>query len=291
MRRPQHRFHLVTSSPWPFFSAIAALNLILSAIAYMHDYRSNLLINLAGFSSPFFILIWWWRDVIREATFQGKHTTKVQLNLRFGFALFIFSEVMFFFGFFWAFFHSSLSPAIEIGAVWPPANIVAPYTWGIPLFNTAILLISGIGITYTHQYLILGLRGPVIEGFIGTLICAVVFLSAQLYEFIEAVFDISDSIYGATFYMLSGFHGAHVIVGTLFIGVCYARFNRGHFTIDHHVGFEAAVWYWHFVDVVWLFLYLFVYYWGGTTEVDFSEVKWDEFYILKVGPAPYPFER
>jgi len=265
MNRPKHRFHLVTPSPWPFFSALAALNLIISAVAYMHDYRSSLFLNLLGFSSPIFILIWWWRDVIREATFQGKHTTKVQLNLRFGFALFIFSEVMFFFGFFWAFFHSSLSPAIEIGAIWPPANIVAPYTWGIPLFNTVVLLTSGVGITYTHQYLILGNRQTVLEGFIGTLFCAVIFLGAQAIEFIYAPFDISDSIYGTTFFMLSGFHGAHVIVGTLFIGVCLFRFIRGHFTSDHHIGFEAAVWYWHFVDVVWLFLYLFVYYWGGDT--------------------------
>jgi len=263
MRRPKHRFHLVSPSPWPILAAVAAINLIISTVSYLHDYQSHFFLNLPGFLSTVFIMILWWRDVIREATFQGKHSTKIQMNLRFGFALFIFSEVMFFFGFFWAFFHSSLSPAIEIGGVWPPANIVTPYTWGIPLLNTMILLLSGVSITYAHHFLILENHFLVKEGLIATIGCALVFLMAQAIEFIFAEFDISDSIYGTTFFMLSGFHGAHVIVGTLFIIVCFIRYSLSHFYTDHHVGLEAAIWYWHFVDVVWLFLFLFLYYWGG----------------------------
>lgn len=265
MRKVYHRYHLVTPSPWPFLSAFSALNLTLGAVAYMHNYaRGGLLLTL-GFLSVFMIMVFWWRDVIREATFQGKHSRKVQRGIRLGFALFVFSEVMFFFGFFWAFFHSSLAPAIEIGGIWPPSNIIAPNPWGIPLLNTVILLLSGVSITYTHMFLILGRTVYVIEGFIYTIVAASIFLIAQLKEFIEAPFDISDGIYGSTFFMLTGFHGAHVIVGTIFIAVCFIRFMLHHFFRDHHVGFEAAVWYWHFVDVVWLFLFICVYYWGSLT--------------------------
>jgi len=263
MRKIYHRFHLVTPSPWPFFAAFAALNLTLGAVSYMHKYENGKNLLIYGFISVFIIMLYWWRDVIREATFQGKHTRKVRRGLRLGFALFVFSEVMFFFGFFWAFFHSSLSPAIEIGGIWPPANIIPPNPWGIPFLNTVILLLSGVTITYTHMYLIIRRRVRVIEGFIYTILAALVFLILQLKEFIEAPFDISDGIYGSTFFMLTGFHGAHVIVGTIFIFVCFLRFMRGHLFKNHHTGFLAAVWYWHFVDVVWLFLFLCVYYWGS----------------------------
>lgn len=271
MHKIYHRYHLVTPSPWPFLSAFAALNLTLGAVAYMHQYERGGLLLTLGFLSVFIIMAYWWRDVIREATFQGKHTNKVQRGLRLGFVLFVFSEVMFFFGFFWAFFHSSLAPSIEIGGIWPPSNIIAPNPWGIPLLNTVILLLSGVSITYTHQFLVLGRASLVVEGFIYTIVAALVFLIAQLKEFIEAPFDISDGIFGSTFFMLTGFHGAHVIVGTIFIIVCFIRFLKRHFYRNHHVGFEAAVWYWHFVDVVWLFLFVCVYYWGSLTPNEIAE--------------------
>jgi len=267
MKKPFHRYHLVSPSPWPLLSLLAVVNVITAAISFFHNYENNPFLLIAGFLAPLPVFILWWRDVIQEATFQGKHTTKVQINLRFGFALFIVSEVMFFFGFFWAFFHSSLSPEIDIGATWPPFNIDAPEPWGIPLFNTIILLLSGASITYTHHQFILGQRTLIHEGFIFTIFCAVNFLWAQVVEFIYAPFSISDSVFASAFFMLSGFHGAHVIVGTLFIIVCYIRFIKNHFLRDHHVGFEAAVWYWHFVDVVWLFLFIFVYYWGGDVTI------------------------
>jgi cytochrome c oxidase subunit 3 len=263
MRKPRHYYHLVTPSPWPFLASFAALNLTLGALAYMHRESDGLFLLINGFITVFIIMINWFRDVVQEATYLGYHTLEVQKSHRIGFILFIFSEVMFFFGFFWAFFHCSLSPAIEIGSIWPPSGIIPPDPWGIPLLNTIVLLYSGLTITYTHQFLVLAKPHYTKEGFEFTLIAAVAFLAMQFQEYINAPFDISDGIYGSTFYMLTGFHGMHVLVGTLFIFVCYIRFLKRHFAHDHHIGFEAAVWYWHFVDVVWLFLFICVYWWGS----------------------------
>jgi len=205
----------------------------------------------------------WWRDVVRESTYQGNHTLIVQKGLKLGFILFIGSEVMFFAGFFWAFFHSSLSPSILLGLVWPPINIVVLSPWGIPMLNTAILLLSGFSITWVHFGLIAGKSMHVYWGFIVTLGLAVLFTLLQIYEYFNAPFNFTDSVYGSAFYSLTGLHGAHVIIGSIFIFVCFIRFLNSHFTRKHHLGFEFASWYWHFVDVVWLFLYIFVYIWGG----------------------------
>jgi len=185
----------------------------------------------------------------------------VQKGLKMGMVLFIVSEVLFFFAFFWAFFHSSLAPAVQIGSVWPPVGISVFDPWGIPLLNTLILLLSGLTITYTHHGLLLGYKDVVKDGFLFTLLLAFLFTFFQGYEYLNAAFSISDGIYGSTFYLATGFHGFHVLIGTLFILVCFLR--RGQFTVDHHVGFEAAAWYWHFVDVVWLFLFVTIYWWGS----------------------------
>lgn len=205
----------------------------------------------------------WWRDVIREATFEGHHTKDVQTGLRYGMILFIVSEVMFFFSFFWAFFHSALAPTVDIGSIWPPKGIVPFDPWEVPLLNTLILLTSGATCTWAHHAIVAGRRGNVIAALILTLILAFTFTGLQAFEYIEAAFTISDSVYGSTFYMATGFHGFHVIVGSLFLAVCLARQVRYHFTKQHHFGFEAAAWYWHFVDVVWLFLFVAIYWWGG----------------------------
>ena len=180
-----------------------------------------------------------------------------------GMILFILSEVMFFFGFFWAFFHSALAPTPEIGSVWPPQGIEVINAWGIPLLNTIILLTSGATITWAHHAIVAGNRRNAIIGFVLTLTLAVFFTMLQLFEYLEASFTISDSVYGSTFYMATGFHGIHVIVGTIFIAVAFVRLLQHHFTQEHHFGFEAAAWYWHFVDVVWLFLFVVIYWWGG----------------------------
>jgi heme/copper-type cytochrome/quinol oxidase subunit 3 len=266
-----HKFHIVTPSPWPFVTSIGSLLSALGAVLYMQYFENGLYFLLMGLILVIVALSFWWRDVIREATYEGKHTYVVQRGLKMGFALFIASEVMFFLAFFWAFFHSSLSPGIEIGSVWPPEGLVVFKANGVPLLNTYILLLSGVTITYAHHYMIeevLTNKLEIIEGFLLTIFLAVYFTTFQVYEYLNAPFSISDGIYGSVFFMATGFHGFHVIIGTLFITICFFRFLRGHFTSSHHVGFEAAAWYWHFVDVVWLFLFVTIYWWGTLEDVE-----------------------
>lgn len=210
-----------------------------------------------------YAMVVWWRDVIREATFEGHHTTPVQTGLRYGMLLFLVSEIMFFVAFFWAFFHSSLAPTVEIGAVWPPKGIQVLNPWEIPFLNTMILLSSGASVTWAHHAILAGRRDHALQGLLVTVVLAVIFTGFQAYEYVEAPFTIADGIYGSTFYLATGFHGFHVIIGTLFLTVCLGRVLRHHFTPHHHFGFEAAAWYWHMVDVVWLFLFVSIYYWGG----------------------------
>jgi cytochrome c oxidase subunit 3 len=259
----RHPFHIVPQSPWPFLSGISVLTLTIGAVMYMHSYQNGGLTLSFGLFMVVATMAFWWRDVIREGTYEGRHTRAVQRGLRLGMVLFIVSEVMFFFSFFWAFFHSSLAPSIEIGCIWPPNGIDILNPWGIPLLNTYILLSSGITITYAHHSLLTADWENVIVGTVQTLALAVLFTALQFYEYLFAPFDISDGIYGSTFYLTTGFHGLHVIIGTIFIAVCLYRTLMGHFGRNHHVGFESAIWYWHFVDVVWLFLYVSIYIWGS----------------------------
>lgn len=259
----RHPYHIVTPSPWPILTAVVAFGVAINAVAYMHRFIYGGTLLIFNIITLILVVSFWWRDVIREATYEGKHTLAVQRGLRIGFVLFIASEIMFFISFFWAFFHSSLSPSVEIGCIWPPSGITPPDMLGVPLLNTYLLLYSGVTITYTHHVLTSGLYIATAEGFFATIILAVTFTCLQAMEYVEAPFTIADGIYGSTFFMLTGFHGLHVIIGTIFISVCCVRCLLGHFTQEHHVGFEAAAWYWHFVDVVWAFLYIFVYVWGS----------------------------
>jgi len=259
----RHPFHLVKPSFWPFFTSLSFFFFALSFVGYMHFFCS-FFVFFMFFLSLLLCFLFWFMDVIFESTYQGYHTRAVQRGLRIGVILFIVSEVMFFFAFFWAFFHSSLSPSIQIGCVWPPAGIVPFSPWRIPLLNTIVLLVSGMAITAAHYYLILGDGDDVYELYLYTLGLAVLFTLLQLYEYRYAPFDISDGIYGSTFFMTTGLHGFHVLAGTIAIFISFLRtcfFD--HFTREHHIGFESAVWYWHFVDVVWLFLFVAVYWWGG----------------------------
>ena len=216
-----------------------------------------------GLITIVFTMIVWWRDVIREATFQGHHTLMVKQGLKYGMLLFIASEVLFFFSFFWAFFHSSLSPTIELGAVWPPQGIDPLNPFSVPLLNTAVLLSSGATVTWAHHAIISGRRGEAIRGLTATVVLGLIFTALQAMEYYEAPFAISDSVYGSTFFVATGFHGLHVIIGTTFLAVCLGRLVSHQFTRHHHFGFEASSWYWHFVDVVWLFLYICIYWWGS----------------------------
>jgi len=258
----RHFFHMVTPSPWPFCTATNVFFIALSAVMFMHNYKNGGVYLILGFLNFLFILSLWFRDVIREGTFEGMHTKVVQKNLKFGFALFIVSEIMFFFGFFWAFFHNALAPAVEIGCIWPPIGINPIYPYKLPLLNTIILLLSGVSITVCHAAIRCAKTESLYKYFLVTLLFAIAFIFIQLFEYYTAAFAISDGIYGSVFYMLTGFHGFHVLVGAIFILVCYIRALFGHFTTTHHVGFECASWYWHFVDVVWLFSFIFVYCWG-----------------------------
>lgn len=262
-----HDFHLVDPSIWPVFTSLGALLLTNGSVIYFHS--SDAFWMKLGLIQVIVGMVGWWRDVINES-FQY-HTPVVQRGLRLGFILFIVSEVMFFFGFFWGFFHSSLAPSIFIGGIWPPKGIEPFDPWTIPLANTLILLLSGASITWAHHAIIADEKEDTRAAFMVTLFLAGYFTLLQLYEYISAPFSISDSVYGATFFMMTGFHGFHVLIGTIFIAVCFMRFKLGHFTPNHHIGFEAAAWYWHFVDVVWLFLFGVVYWWGGilVNEEDF----------------------
>lgn len=259
-RHRNHPFHLVEQRPWPLTGAIGAIVTISGIIKWFHQYNQELL--AIGGLIIILTIIQWWRDIVREGTYQGLHTKIVAKGLRWGIILFIISEVFFFISFFWAFFHSRLSPTIELGSTWPPIGISPFNPLQIPLLNTAILLASGVTVTWAHHGLLENNYTQGIQGLFFTVILGIYFTILQAYEYIEASFTIADSSYGSTFFVATGFHGLHVIIGTTFLLTCLLRQITLHFSSNHHFGFEAAAWYWHFVDVVWLFLYISIYWWG-----------------------------
>nr|APT41479.1 cytochrome c oxidase subunit III [Viannamyia furcata] len=256
-----HPYHLVDYSPWPLTGAIGALMVVSGLIMWFHQYSMMLLIM--GTLTTLITMYQWWRDISREGTFQGLHSLPVTLGLRWGMILFIISEVFFFISFFWAFFHSSLSSAIELGAIWPPTGIFPFNPFQIPLLNTAILLASGVTVTWAHHSLIENNHSQASQGLFFTIILGIYFTILQAYEYIEASFTIADNVYGSTFFVATGFHGLHVLIGTTFLIICLIRHLQNHYSSSHHFGFEAAAWYWHFVDIVWLFLYVSIYWWGN----------------------------
>ncbi len=259
-----HTYHIVNPSPWPFMVSFSAFFTVLGRVLFMHFFELGFKLFIIGLISTIINVTFWWRDIIREGTFEGQHTVAVQNGLRFGMILFIVSEIRLFFAFFWAFFHASLNPTPAIGSEWPSKGIEAMNPWLIPLLNTILLLTSGASLTWSHSALIGGYRMEVITGLLFTLLFATLFTILQGYEYVNASFTIADGVYGSTFYMLTGLHGFHVIVGTIFLIVSLYRVVRHHFTMSNHVGYECAAWYWHFVDVVWIFLFLAVYVWGDS---------------------------
>ncbi len=259
----KHPWHMVEPSPWPAAGTVAAFTMAVGGIVYMHTGIPWGF--LAGVAILLITFFGWWRDVVREGESGPYHTPPVRHGLRVGMVLFIASEVMFFFAFFWAFFNASV-PFLSFAAqpVWPPEGIVPFDAWSIPFLNTLILLSSGATVTYAHQALRVGNHKKTAQGLLWTVILGITFTSFQAYEYIHAPFGFTDGIYSSTFYMATGFHGFHVIVGTCFLIVCWLRARAGHFTPQAHVGFEAAAWYWHFVDVVGLVLFTCVDWWGGS---------------------------
>nr|ALO70961.1 cytochrome c oxidase subunit 3 [Aleocharinae sp. 4 EF-2015] len=256
-----HPFHLVDVSPWPLLGALSAMISMIGIIKWFHMFNNSLF--LLGSTITLLIMYQWWRDISREGTYQGLHTYTVTMGLRLGMILFITSEVFFFLSFFWGFFHSSLAPTIELGMLWPPKGIETFNPIQIPLLNTLILLTSGLTVTWAHHSLMENNFMQTTQGLTLTVALGIYFSILQGYEYIEASFTISDAIYGSSFFMATGFHGIHVIIGTTFLLVCLIRHLNNHFSSIHHFGFEAAAWYWHFVDVVWLFLYISIYWWGS----------------------------
>nr|QIT06411.1 cytochrome c oxidase subunit 3 [Neelides sp. FZ-2019] len=261
MIKSSHPFHMVDISPWPITGAIGALGITSGITKWFHWFTTDLL--MLSIMLTILTSFQWWRDISREGTSQGLHSIYVVNGLRWGMILFITSEVLFFFSFFWAFFHSSLSPTMEIGIYWPPMNIEVFNPIQVPLLNTIILLSSGITVTWTHHSLINGNHSQAIISLLMTVILGIYFTCLQALEYWEASFSISDSTYGSTFFVATGFHGLHVLIGTTFLIICLTRIYSYHFSTSHHFGFEAAAWYWHFVDVVWLFLYISIYWWGS----------------------------
>nr|YP_009744380.1 cytochrome c oxidase subunit III [Oxyopes hupingensis]QIE13334.1 cytochrome c oxidase subunit III [Oxyopes hupingensis] len=255
-----HPFHMVNMSPWPLMSGFGAFALVTGLIKLFVFMESDLF--FMSFYLLIFIALLWWRDVIRESTFQGFHSSVVLKGLMLGMILFIVSEVFFFFSFFWAFFHSSLSPTVELGSEWPPLGVFPFNPFQVPLLNTVILLGSGVSVTWAHQMILKeNWKGAKISLMI-TWMLGIYFLMFQGFEYYMSSFGISDSVFGSTFFMATGFHGFHVMIGSLFLFIIWYRFLKYHFSKSHHFGFEAAAWYWHFVDVVWLFLFSVVYWWG-----------------------------
>ena len=257
----KHPYHLVDPSPWPAMGAIAAGVLMGGAVLYMHN-DIWWVLALGGILTLATMALWW-RDVVREATFEGHHTPVVQIGMRYGMALFIASEVMFFVAWFWAYFNASLFPTEAIEHKWPPPGIQVFDPWELPFLNTLILLMSGVTVTWAHHALREGNRAHTLQGLALTILLGLSFTAIQAYEYSHAAFGFADGIYPTTFFMATGFHGFHVIVGTIFLIVCLYRAYKGHFTPTHHFGFEAAAWYWHFVDVVWLFLFTCIYWIGS----------------------------
>nr|AML25722.1 cytochrome c oxidase subunit III [Staphylinidae sp. BMNH 1274234] len=256
-----HPYHLVDVSPWPLTGALSAMITMIGIIKWFHMYNNNLF--LLGTLITLMVMYQWWRDISREGTYQGLHTYTVTMGLRWGMILFITSEVFFFISFFWGFFHSSLSPTIELGMQWPPLGIETFNPMQIPLLNTLILLTSGLTVTWAHHSMMENDFTQTTQSLILTVLLGIYFSILQGYEYMEASFTISDAAYGSSFFMATGFHGIHVIIGTTFLLVCLLRHINNHFSSIHHFGFEAAAWYWHFVDVVWLFLYISIYWWGS----------------------------
>ena len=260
-----HDYHILNPSIWPFIGAVSGFTMLFGAVLWFQDITP--FVALVGLAGVCYVMYAWWSDVVVEAH-GGDHTPIVAIGLRYGVVLFIISEVMFFSAWFWTFFKHALYPMTEgspaIDGVWPPVGIETFDPWHLPLINTLILLCSGMAATWAHHAIAHeNYRKDLVNGLILAIVLGAAFTFTQAYEYGQASFSFSGNIYGATFFMATGFHGFHVLIGTVFLTVCLVRALNGHFTREKHVGLEAAAWYWHFVDVVWLFLFSAVYIWGG----------------------------
>jgi cytochrome c oxidase subunit 3 len=259
MSNLKHPYHLVDLSPWPILLSITLLSFALNIVNFLIHESATIFIQI---SLILLIAFQWWRDVIRESL-AGYHTMRVQRGILIGFLLFLLSEIMLFSGFFWAFFHSSLAPAIELGVTWPPEGINAVNPWAIPLLGSTVLVASGFVLTIAHHALIAGNKSLTIFTMCLTVLLGALFIFLQYNEYLYGEFTIADSVFGSVFYMTTGLHAIHVIIGVLFLAIALFRIFFDHFTTEHHLGFEFAIYYWHLVDVVWLFVFMTYYWWSN----------------------------
>lgn len=265
-----HPYHLVDPSPMPLLTSFSIMIFLVGGALMLHDHHAGGYVLGGGVLCVLACCYFWWKDVIVEGIRDKAHTNAVQIGMRIGMALFIISEVMFFFAFFWAFFNASLFPQAPLDGVWsmaegvwPPEGIQTFDPFDLPFLNTLILLLSGTTVTWAHHALLERKNDELIQALWCTVGLGLSFSALQAYEYGHAAFGLQDGIYATTFYLATGFHGIHVIIGTAFLAVCLARAYRQQLTPEAHLGFEFAAWYWHFVDVVWLFLFVAVYWWGG----------------------------
>lgn len=259
----KHLFHIVDPSCWPLVTALAAFLFVSGLAFYMHRIYWGGWVVLAGFICLILSALGWFSEIIEEATFLGFHTLVVRNGLKSGFLLFIVSEIMLFFGFFWAFFHSSFCPSVELGSIWPPVGLVTISVMDYPFLNTAILIVSGFAVTWVHRGVAIGSFREALDGFILTLLLGIIFLFFQILEYYDSLFSLNDGVYASTFFMLTGLHGCHVFIGVVFLFVCLLRLVLNHFLSNHYLGLVFAIWYWHFVDGVWIVLFLTLYCWGS----------------------------
>jgi cytochrome c oxidase subunit 3 len=262
----KHPYHLPDPSPWPIVGSFGGFLTVFGIVLYAHYH--NLVVLVAGLLTVLATMFFWWRDVVRESMTPGLHSPVVRLGLRYGMILFITSEVMFFVGFFWSYFNFLILPETQGDGqtVWPPSNIHTFDPFHLPLLNTMILLLSGTTVTWAHHALLEGNRKDLLRGLGLTVLLGLIFTCCQAIEYSHAPFKFAGGgVYSSVFFLATGFHGFHVIVGTIFLAVCWFRANAGQFTPEKHFGFEAAAWYWHFVDVVWLFLFICIYWYGAGT--------------------------
>nr|QKK69290.1 cytochrome c oxidase subunit III [Anterhynchium (Dirhynchium) sp. QHZ-2020] len=260
MNLSNHPYHLVSISPWPIMMSFSIMFTFIGFIKWF--YTQNFYLLIISMMLMLMIKFQWWRDMTRESTFQGCHTFYVVNNLRLGMILFITSELFFFISLFWAYFHYSLAPSIEIGMLWPPKGIKMFNPYNIPLLNSIILISSGMTISWSHYSMISNKFKKSLYSLIQTIMLGFIFSIFQYIEYIEAPFTISDSCFGSIFFLTTGFHGIHVLIGNIFLSICLIRLYLNHFSKNHHFGFEAAIWYWHFVDIIWLFVYTWIYWWS-----------------------------
>nr|YP_009501884.1 cytochrome c oxidase subunit 3 [Arytainilla spartiophila]AWU48849.1 cytochrome c oxidase subunit 3 [Arytainilla spartiophila] len=255
-----HQFHIVDPSPWPLIISFILLNYVVMTISFLNI--KMYIIMILFLCIILWVMFIWWRDIQRESTYQGHHTKDVMVSMKYGMILFITSEVLFFVSFFWSFFHHSLSPTHELGFNWPPKGLHPFNPLNIPLMNTIILLSSGVSVTWSHTSMCLNNWKMTKTSLLMTIILGMYFSILQFYEYFSSPFSISDSVYGSIFFLTTGFHGIHVLIGTTFLMHSFLRLSNINFVYTHHLGMELSIWYWHFVDIVWLFLYMTIYWWG-----------------------------